>query len=294
MKNILKILIFFYFINNLYGDSKFLYPVYSVKLDSINSEIIEMVINSKEELVIKHHFTQKEGNITIPPQRYEYTLNLNNLLLFQKNTNADYKYSLLGKIIIDKNNKLKYEILENIYNDIYYKRIERKKQELKRNIEYINQNNFTIEEIIKILDVDLLNEDLGEKKYSNKQYELSVKEATNNLVNCRFCEQILNLQFIESLYSAKIIYNNITSDFMSRKDFFNFFKKIAEKGNIYKQLDSKYISKMTPEQKLTFELLMLKKSTNTNINESPINLLDKVETVDNTIELYEDIKKYKE
>lgn len=51
---------------------------------------------------------------------------------------------------------------------------------------------------------------------------------------------------------------------------------------------------MTPEQKLTFELLMLKKSTNTNINESPINLLDKVETVDNTIELYEDIKKYKE
>ncbi|WP_152021153.1 hypothetical protein [Aliarcobacter butzleri] len=294
MKNILKILIFFYFINNLYGDSKFLYPVYSVKLDSINSEIIEIVVIGKEELVIKHHFTQKEGNITIPPQRYEYTLNLNNLLLFQKNTNADYKYSLLGKIIIDKNNKLKYEILENMYNDIYYKRIERKKQELKRNIEYINQNNFTIEEIIKILDVDLLDEDLGEKKYSNKQYELSVKEATNNLVNCRFCEQILNLQFIESLYSAKIIYNNITSDFMSRKDFFNFFKKIAEKGNIYKQLDSKYISKMTPEQKLTFELLMLKKSTNTNINESPINLLDKVETVDNTIELYEDIKKYKE
>lgn len=243
MKNILKILILFYFINNLYGDNKFLYPVYSIKLDRLNPKIIEIVVSGKEELVIKHHFTQKEGKITIPSQRYEYTLNLNNLLLFQKNTNANYKYSLLGKIIIDKNNKLKYEILENMYNDIYYKRIERKKQELKRNIEYINQNNFTIEEIIKILDVDLLDEDLGEKKYSNKQYELSVKEATNNLVNCRFCEQILNLQFIESLYSAKIIYNNITSDFMSRKDFFNFFKKIAEKGNIYKQLDSKYISK---------------------------------------------------
>lgn len=239
MKNILSILILLFFINNLYAD-KFLYPIYSIKLDKINSEIIEGIVDKREEIVIKYHFIPKEGK-KVPLQRYKYTFNLNNLLLLQKNTNDDYIYNLLGKILIDKNNKLKYEILENIYRDVIYKEIEKKIRELKKNIEYINQNNFTIEEIIKILDVDLLDEDLGENKYSSNKYALSVEEATNNLINCRFCEQILNLEFMELLYSAKIIYNDNTIDSISKEDFIDFFRNISKKGNIYKQLDSKYI-----------------------------------------------------
>lgn len=263
MKNILKILIFFYFINNLYGDSKFLYPVYSVKLDKISLETIKMLIIQEDETSFS-----KGWDV---PKDFIYTINLNNLLLLHKKTDEDYRFNLLGRIGIDEANKLKYEPLENNKQDSNYEMIEKKQSELKKNIKYVNQNKLTLEEIKKILDVDLINEDLGKKLYSNKENKLSVEKATKNLINCRFCEQMLNVYSQEedkgckfySLcdYSNNLEHKDYTMFYIIifndelykrnrvdvRNDVLEYFKNINGKGNIYNQLNSKYISQTFEE-----------------------------------------------
>ena len=167
MKIVLKVILFLSFISSLYAQDRFLYPVYSVKLDKISLETIKMLIIDKEEQPIKYYIVPTNENYEGPPPEYMYMLNLNNLLLLHKKTDKEYLYNLLGRISINEDNKLKYEPLENNKQDINYEIIEKKKSELKKNIEYINQNKLTVEEIKKALDVDLINEDLGEKLYSN-------------------------------------------------------------------------------------------------------------------------------
>jgi len=132
-------------------------------------------------------------------------------------------------------------------------------------------SNLTLEEIKKILDVDLINEDLGKKLYSNKENKLSVEKATKNLINCRFCEQMLNVYSQEedkgckfySLcdYSNNLEHKDYTMFYIIifndelykrnrvdvRKDVLEYFKNINEKGNIYNQLNSKYISQTFEE-----------------------------------------------
>ncbi|MFW3344565.1 hypothetical protein, partial [Aliarcobacter butzleri] len=133
----------------------------------------------------------------------------------------------------------------------------------------------------------------GDGRIDNLTYEQAkkvVKESNGNLVMFRNAKDDGGYSIYDySDPNAKTIrYDILTEVLYGIKNGFQGFA-----GGL-NRLDNIDTSKMTPEQKLTFELLMLKKSTNTNINESPINLLDKVETVDDTIELYEDIKKYKE
>lgn len=263
MKIVLKVILFLSFIGSLYAESKFLYPVYSPKLDKISLETIKMLIIREDETSFS-----KGWDV---PKDFVYTINLNNLLLLHKKTDKEYLYNLLGRISIDEDNKLKYEPLENNKQDSNYEMIEKKQSELKKNIEYVNQNKLSLEAIKVILDVDLINEDLGEKLYSNKENILSVKEATENLINCRFCEQMLNVYSQEedkgcrfySLcdYSNNLEHRDYTMFYIIifndelykrnrvdvRKDVLEYFKNINEKGNIYNQLNSKYISKTFEE-----------------------------------------------
>lgn len=263
MKAVLKVILFLSFISSLYAQDRFLYPVYSVKLDKISLETIKMLIIREDETSFS-----KGWDV---PKDFVYTINLNNLLLLHKKTDKEYLYNLLGRISIDEDNKLKYEPLENNKQDSNYEMIEKKKSELKKNIEYVNQNKLSLEAIKVILDVDLINEDLGEKLYSNKENILSVKEATENLINCRFCEQMLNVYSQEedkgcrfySLcdYSNNLEHRDYTMFYIIifndelykrnrvdvRKDVLEYFKNINEKGNIYNQLNSKYISKTFEE-----------------------------------------------
>lgn len=84
MRNIFKIAILLIFsIYNLYGDSKFLYPVYSVKLDKISLETIKMLIIHEDETSFS-----KGWDV---PKDFIYTINLNNLLLLHKKTDEDLK-----------------------------------------------------------------------------------------------------------------------------------------------------------------------------------------------------------
>ena len=270
MKTVLKIVLFLSFISSLYAQDRFLYPVYSVKLDKISLETMKILIVEKEQQAIRTYVKSREHFESLLPE-YEYMLNLNNLLLLHKKTDKEYLYNLLGRISIDEDNKLKYEPLENNKQDSNYEMIEKKQSELKKNIEYVNQNKLSLEAIKVILDVDLINEDLGEKLYSNKENILSVKEATENLINCRFCEQMLNVYSQEedkgcrfySLcdYSNNLEHRDYTMFYIIifndelykrnrvdvRKDVLEYFKNINEKGNIYNQLNSKYISKTFEE-----------------------------------------------
>ena len=200
MKTVLKVILFLSFISSLYAQDRFLYPAYSVKLDKISLETIKMLIIREDETSFS-----KGWNV---PKDFAYTINLNNLLLLQKKTEKEYLYNLLGRISIDEDNKLKYESLENNKKDSNYEMIEKKQSELKKNIEYVNQNKLTVEEIKKTLDVDLINEDLGDKLYLNKENILSVEKATKNLINCRFCQQIVNIQDFKNMYECEIFYKN--------------------------------------------------------------------------------------
>lgn len=266
MKIVLKVILFLSFIGSLYAQDRFLYPVYSVKLDKISLETMKMLIVEKEQQAIKTYVKSREHFESLLPE-YEYMLNLNNLLLLQKKTDKEYLYNLLGRISIDEDNKLKYEALENNEKDINYEMIENKQSELKKNIEYINENKLSLETIKIILDVDLINEDLGEKLYSNKESILSVEEATKNLINCRFWEQMVNIYSnrngckIYSLcddttdyrnkWNYTVIYAVIIDDVYFRldmsRDILKFFKDIDEKSNIYNKLNSKYISQTFQE-----------------------------------------------
>ena len=266
MKIVLKVILFLSLIGSLYAQDKFLYPVYSVKLDKINLETMKILIVEKEQQAIKTYVKSREHFESLLPE-YEYMLNLNNLLLLQKKTDKEYLYNLLGRISIDEDNKVKYEPLENIQKDSNYEMIEKKKSELKKNIEYVNQNKLTLEEIKKVLDVDLINEDLGEKLYSNKENILSVEKATKNLINCRFWEQMVNIYSnrngckIYSLcddttdyrnkWNYTVIYAVITDDKITyldmSRDLLKFFENFDENSNIYNQLNSKYISQTFEE-----------------------------------------------
>ena len=265
MKAVLKVILFLSFISSLYARDRFLYPVYSVKLDKISLETIKKLIVDKDEQPIKYYFVPTNENDRPSPE-YMYMLNLNNLLLLHKKTDKEYLYNLLGRISIDEDNKLKYEPLENIQKDSNYEMIEKKQSELKKNIEYVNQNKLSLETIKIILDVDLINEDLGEKLYSNKESILSVEKATKNLINCRFCDQMLNvytqkdgckIYFLcdSSDYRNKwdytvtyaVITDNTIVYFRRHENILKYFKNISEKSNIYNQLNNKYISKTFQE-----------------------------------------------
>lgn len=263
MKIVLKVILFLSFISSLYAQDRFLYPVYSVKLDKISLETIKMLIIREDETSFS-----KGWDV---PKDFVYTINLNNLLLLHKKTDKEYLYNLLGRISIDEDNKLKYEPLENNKQDSNYEMIEKKKSELKKNIEYVNQNKLTLETIKIILDVDLIDEDLGEELYSNKENILSVEKATKNLINCRFCEQMINVYSQEEdkgckFYSLCDYSNNLEHmDYTMfyiiifndelykrnrvdvRKDVLEYFKNINEKSNMYNQLNNKYISKTFEE-----------------------------------------------
>ena len=264
MKIVLKVILFLSFINNLYAESKFLYPVYSVKLDKISLETIKMLIVDKQQYVSRG-YVKPEDFYKIPAE-YEYMLNLNNLLLLQKKTDKEYLYNLLGRISIDEDNKLKYEPLENNETNSNYEMIEKKQSELKKNIEYLNENKLSLETIKIILDVDLIDEDLGKKLYSNKENILSVEKATKNLINCRFWEQMVNIYSREdgckyyslcdsSDYRNKwdytVIYAVVIDDVYFRlnmsRDILKFFENFDEKSNIYNKLNSKYISQTFEE-----------------------------------------------
>jgi hypothetical protein len=266
MKIVLKVILFLSFIGSLYAQDRFLYPVYSVKLDKISLETMKILIVEKEQQAIKTYVKSREHFESLLPE-YEYMLNLNNLLLLHKKTDKEYLYNLLGRISIDEDNKLKYEPLENIQKDSNYEMIEKKQSELKKNIEYVNQNKLSLETIKIILDVDLIDEDLGEELYSNKENISSVEKATKNLINCRFWEQMVNIYSNRNgckIYSlcddttdyrnkwnytviyAVIIDDKITYLDMSR-DLLKFFEDFDEKSNIYNQLNSKYISQTFQE-----------------------------------------------
>ncbi|MDN5089593.1 hypothetical protein [Aliarcobacter butzleri] len=243
MRNIFKIAILLIFsIYNLYGNNEVLYPVYSIKLDRLNPEIMDILIVREVPL------TDKLGKFF----GTSYDINLNNLLLFQEKTDKNYLYNILGKIVINENNKLNYEPLQNIDKDENYAIIRQRQEELKINIEYINKNNFTLENVKKILDVDLLNVGLGEKLYSNNEYKLSVKEATTNLINCRFCEQILYIDNKYKIYANSWLFNN-NQYYGSHTNKIKLFTKIYNKGNIYKELDSKYIGRKLYEDLNTIQ-----------------------------------------
>ena len=265
MKAVLKVILFLSFISSLYAQDRFLYPVYSVKLDKISLETIKKLIVDKDEQPIKYYFVPTNENDRPSPE-YMYMLNLNNLLLLHKKTDKEYLYNLLGRISIDEDNKLKYEPLENIQKDSNYEMIEKKQSELKKNIEYVNQNKLSLETIKIILDVDLINEDLGEKLYSNKESILSVEEATKNLINCRFWEQMVNIYSREdgckyyllcdssdyrNKWNYTVIYAVVIDDVYFRldmsRDILKFFEDFDENGNIYNQLNSKYISQTFEE-----------------------------------------------
>jgi len=239
MKKIFIIVASVLLINNLYSRiappdymiDDFFYPVYSIKLDKVNSEIMKVLIVDKQEI---------PGN----QKEYTYTLNLNNYLKFREKTADDYLYNVLGDISVDKNNKLSYKEAKNLHKDIHYKKIQQKQRELKINIEYINNNDLSIEEIKKILDVDLLSNYIGHRMLLNNQYKISVQEALANLRNCRFCEQMMR-QDDYKIY--RLIHYSIEVNFYDKgfKGFPEVFKEINEHGNIYKQLKYGYQDRST-------------------------------------------------
>lgn len=233
-----------------------LYPVYSIKYDKVNDYILE-TMKIGEEL-------SPYGKGFPPPMKTFYHFNLNNLLLLQNDDNGASLYFLLGKIIIDEQHKLTYIYYEvdDYYTGWNQKLIEKKRLEIQKSIAYINQNTFSLEEIKTLLDVDLINESLGKKLYAEKTTTLSVKEATQNFINCRFCEQMIEIYSTingcykytkcDNIATEFALFNNEFIDsgsILNNQKLADFYKKINSQGNIYKQLDSKYIAKSYDEWK---------------------------------------------
>ena len=262
MKTILQLfLLYMLFTNSLYGKETILYPIYNIRLDKINDFYMKLLKIEEIKLPVAKGWP--------PIEKTFYTINLNNLLLIQNDdVNNDFVYFTLGKIIINSNNKLSYKhfyvddkgVRRNSLN------IDNKIIELKKNISYINNENFTLEEIKENLDVDLINEQLGKKLYENKQIKLSTKDATNNLINCRFCEQMIDMYSIMyGCYKYSLCNDTnvnailIKSNYISRGTIGNnrvlieFYNEIKEKGNIYKQIDKKYIAKTYKEWKIIIQ-----------------------------------------
>ena len=235
-----------------------LYPVYSIKYDKVNDYILD-VIKVGEQL-------SPYAKGVPPPMKTFYYFNLNNLLLLQKidsSYRSDVAYFLFGKIVIDEQKKLSYTYydVDDTYTGRNHELIEKKRLEIQKSIAYINQGNFSLEEIKILLDVDLINENLGEKLYAEKVTILSVKEATQNFINCRFCEQMIEIYSTingcykytkcDNMATEFILFNDEYTDAGAsyRQNFSNFYKKINSQGNIYKQLDPKYIAKSYDEWK---------------------------------------------
>lgn len=228
-----------------------LYPVYSIKYDKVNDYILETMKIGEELSPYAKGFP--------PPMKTFYYFNLNNLLLLQNDDNEGSFYFPFGKIIVDEQHKLTYLYYDA--DDIDIRRnpelIKKKRLEIQKSIAYINQNTFSLEEIKILLDVDLIEESLGEKLYIDKKATLSVKEATNNLINCRLCEQMIEIYSTingchkytkcENIETELILFNEEWST--DRESFSNFYKMINSQGNIYKQLNPKYIAKTYEESK---------------------------------------------
>lgn len=140
-----------------------LYPVYSAKYDRINDYILEK-IKVGEQL-------SPYAKGVPPPMKTYYHFNLNNLLLLQNDEDSASNYFLLGKIIIDEQHKLTYVYYEVDDYDTVWNRelINKKRLEIQKSIAYINQGNFSLEEIKTLLDVDLIEESLGAKLYKEKK-----------------------------------------------------------------------------------------------------------------------------
>lgn len=233
-----------------------LYPVYSAKYDRINDYILEK-IKVGEQL-------SPYAKGVPPPMKTYYHFNLNNLLLLQNDEDSASNYFLLGKIIIDEQHKLTYVYYEVDDYDTVWNRelINKKRLEIQKSIAYINQGNFSLEEIKTLLDVDLIEESLGAKLYKEKKATLSVKEATNNLINCRLCEQMIEIY--STIYGCYQYtkYDNMATEFVLLNEKYidrgsvlddqklaDLYKRINSQGNIYKQLDPKYIAKSYDEWK---------------------------------------------
>ena len=269
-----KLIILSILIGSLYAKGEFLYPVYSKKLDTIGIYHKRILF---EGTIVKVKYIRTPCHYLSPSRafgRVSMRINLNNILIFQDdyynlqekiiykkwrmgdkikcNTDDRFRYTLLGKIIINDNNKLEYNFFD--FKDKY---IKNKIFKLKKNISYINDNNFPIKKIKKILDADLINQELGEQLYKNKQLKIPTKKATNNFINCRFCEQVINSielhdNYYEILFDRNYRYSTVlfnNKKITDTKAMIKLLKDIEKKGNIFKQLNRKYISETYEEWK---------------------------------------------
>lgn len=79
----------------------------------------------------------------------------------------------------------------------------------------------------------------------------------NSFINCRFCEQVIDsLKYEDDKYRllfggnyiyVKVLFNN--QEVTDNKKIIKLLKKIQDNGNIYKQLNRKYISETYEEWK---------------------------------------------
>jgi hypothetical protein len=296
MKLLIKILLSITVSFNFgYAKEILLYPVYSKNLDKINIYYKGLLYEfhfAKVRTVPSPCSEAIPHKLVSPYNAGGIILNLNNLLKFQDDfynfqeqklnaiktyydattkklesmytnkkikcsTDDRFRYTLLGKIIINDNNKLKYNFF-----DFKDKQIQNKIFETKKTISYINDNNFSIDQIKKLLNVDLINENLGKKVFNNKQFKLTTKEAMNNLINCRICEQIIDSisndydDKYKSLFGGYFSYDIVLFNdqiITNYEDMIKLLKDIQKKGNIYNQLNERYIAKTYKEWKLIIE-----------------------------------------
>lgn len=252
-----------------------LYPVYSRALDNftdnhvsrmffLEEEMLKVTISPCFRILPENPHPIKFGKLTV------ITVNLNNILKFQDDiynlqeryvdnfsgTNKEkcdadpsFRYNFLGKITIDDNDKLHFDFFT--FDD---RTINKKIFELKKSISFINDNNFTMAQKEEILNVDLLEEQLGEELYQSKQLYITTKKATSNLINCRFCKQVIqNIQYHENtpplltdFYEYQtLLFNN--QEIKGSDAIIKFLNEIQKKGSIYNQLDPKYIAKSYDE-----------------------------------------------
>ena len=232
-----------------------LYPVYSIKYDKVNDYILDVIKVGKQ--------LSPYAKGVPPTMKTYYHFNLNNLLLLQNDDDEGSFYFPFGKIILDEQHKLTYLYYDADNIDIRRnpELIKKKRLEIQKSIAYINQGNLSLEEMKTLLNVDLIDENLGEKLFIEKKATLSAKEATQNLINCRLCEQMIEIYSTingcykytkcDNMATEFILFNDEYTDAGAsyRQNFSNFYKKINSQGNIYKQLDPKYIAKSYDEWK---------------------------------------------
>lgn len=256
MKFIYLLLVIVLFANSLCSKENILYPVYSIKYDKVNNYYIDIIKIQEEVFPISKGFP--------PIEKTFYMFNLNNLLLLEDLNDRDSNFYLLGQIIIEDNNKLKYKYYEVTLDEGFHERnqkiVTKKRLDIKKSISYINDGNFSLEEIKKLLDVDLIEANYGKELFEKKQVQISVKEAMSHFINCRFCEQMIEIfSSIHGCFQYSICNNIETYAILFNKEYFErgylgsskslieFFENINSNGNIYKQLNKKYIAKTYEE-----------------------------------------------